>query len=111
MVRANEILQTAQVTLLAMALAIPASLFGCSSAVTDPSLESLTGDPIEIAAMESEIADIMDMADIPGLSVAILNDSQVVYTHAFGLKDKKTDQPLDTSTVDRVPQLALVHGR
>jgi len=82
-----------------MALVIPAGLFGCSSAVTNPSLESLTGDPIEITAMESEIADIMDMADIPGLSVAILNDSRVVYTHAFGVKDRKTDEPLDTSTV------------
>jgi len=70
MVRANKIVRTAQVTLLAMALVIPAGLFGCSSAVTGPSLESLTGDPIEIAAMESEIVDIMDMAAIPFTSTS-----------------------------------------
>ena len=63
-----------------LAFTFTAVLVSCSSAPPGPSLEAVNGDPIEIAAMEGEIADIMEMADVPGLSVAIINDSQVVYT-------------------------------
>jgi CubicO group peptidase (beta-lactamase class C family) len=83
----------------AMASMLLAGLLCCSSVPPGPSLESLSGDSIVIAEMEAEIADLMDMADVPGLSVAILNDSQVVYSHAFGVKNSKTGEPLDTSTV------------
>jgi hypothetical protein len=69
---------------------LPAGLLACSSTSLGPSLESLTGDPIEISAMEAEIADVMDVAAVPGLSVAILNDSQVVHSRAFGVKNSKT---------------------
>lgn len=74
-------------------------LLACSSMPSDPSLDSLTGDSIRIATLEAEIVDIMSMAEVPGLSVAILNDSQLVYSSAFGVKDRKTGEPLDTNTV------------
>lgn len=74
-------------------------LFGCTSAPPGPSLTSVTGDPTDIATMEAEVEQIMDMADVPGLSVAIINDSQIAYTHAFGLKNAKSGEPLDTDTV------------
>ena len=67
--RSNRIIQTVNMALLA-------GLLGCSTAVTPPSLESLTGEPI-----------------------AIVNDSRIVYTHAFGVKNKETGEPVDTSTV------------
>jgi len=80
-------------------LLLCAVAFACSPAPTVPTLKALDGDPIEIAAMESEIFEWMRKAGVPGLSVAILNDSQVAYTHAFGVKNAKTGEPLDTETV------------
>ncbi len=89
----------------ALASMLSAGLVACSSAPPAPSvrpdhlLELLTGDAIEVAALEAEVIDIMNMASVPGLSVAIINDSQVVYSHAFGVKNRKTGEPLDTNTV------------
>ena len=98
-VSATKIVKTAYVIPVAVTLVLIVSLFPCSAALTDTSLESLTGDSIQVAAMERSITKIMQMVDVPGLSIAILNNSKVVYTHAFGVKNKKTGEPLDTSTV------------
>jgi len=72
-----------------------------SCAATSPSegLASLTGGTIEIEEMEAEVAQLMEKAGVPGLSCAILNDSQVSYVHAFGVKNRKTGEPLDPDTV------------
>ena len=81
---------------------LSAALIACSSAPPAPadrSLESLSGDSIEVAALEAAVIDIIDMASVPGLSVAIINDSEVVYSHAFGVKNGETGEALDTNTV------------
>jgi CubicO group peptidase (beta-lactamase class C family) len=41
----------------------------------------------------------MEKAGVPGLSCAILNDSQVAYVETFGVKNSKTGEPLDPDTV------------
>lgn len=41
----------------------------------------------DIANAESEIGVIMKQLDVIGLSVAVVNDGELVYTHSFGYKD------------------------
>ena len=41
----------------------------------------------------------MEKAGVPGLSCAILNDSQVVYANTFGVKNRKTGEPLYQDTI------------
>jgi CubicO group peptidase (beta-lactamase class C family) len=78
---------------------IVAVVAACAPAPGSNAVESLAGKPIEIPRMEAEIIAIMDKAGIPGLSCAILNDSQVVYTNTFGVKNHETGEPLNPETV------------
>ena len=55
---------------------------------TKTRLKKLDGKSIETAELESFIVQVMEKADVAGLSCAILNDSQIVYQKAFGSKNK-----------------------
>ncbi len=79
------------------------SLMGCSlrSSTTQPkaSLKKLDGKSISTAELKTFIEDIMEKADVAGLSCAIINDSQVVYRKAFGNRNKSTGARNDEETV------------
>ena len=66
----------------ALTLVLSLGLAACSPAPRQPaldrdrSLDSLTGDPIEIEAMEAKITGIMEMTSVPGLSLAIIINGQ-----------------------------------
>ena len=48
----------------------------------------------------------MQKANVAGLSVAILNDGHIAYTHAFGFRDKAAGIPFDTETVTGAASLS-----
>ncbi len=52
-----------------------------------------------IAALDSTIPGLMAKARIPGLGVALIWDGQVVWEKAYGVKDRKTGEPVDARTV------------
>ena len=62
-------------------------------------LESLDGKRISIQRMEATVISTMEKAGIPGLSCAIINDSNVVYLKTFGVKNSKSGEPNDEETV------------
>jgi CubicO group peptidase (beta-lactamase class C family) len=62
-------------------------------------LQSLTGEAIAIPEMEAAIGEAMAKAGVAGLSMAIINDDQVVYRRAFGAKDSETGAPNDEETI------------
>jgi len=86
-----------QLTALLLSAAI--CLIACACTPPAGNLDSLTGEPIDVVAMEAKIAAIMEKAGVPGLSCVILNDSQVAYANTFGVKNRKTGEPLDANTI------------
>ena len=83
----------------ALTLLAAGCLIACEPTQPTGKLDSLAGEPIDVAAMEIEIAAIMEKGGVPGLSCVILNDSQVVYANTFGVKNRKTGEPLDQDTI------------
>ena len=41
----------------------------------------------------------MTEADIPGLSIAVISDSKMAWTHAFGVTNSDTKAPVNANTV------------
>jgi CubicO group peptidase (beta-lactamase class C family) len=52
-----------------------------------------------IADLEQQIPRLMKEALVPGLSIAIIKDARVFWRRGFGVKDKRSNQPVDDETV------------
>jgi CubicO group peptidase (beta-lactamase class C family) len=52
-----------------------------------------------IEALDSVIPDLMAKARIPGLSVALIWDGEIVWEKGYGTRNKATGEPVDTRTV------------
>ena len=50
-------------------------------------------------AMEREIPRLMEAADIPGLSMAVVQDGQIYWKKAFGVRSRETMEPVDENTM------------
>jgi CubicO group peptidase (beta-lactamase class C family) len=88
-------------------LAFSLVLAGCAGQATPApeipqakaSLKKLDGNTTSIAELETFVEQIMEEADVAGLSCAILNDSQIVYQKAFGYKNKSDGTRNDEQTL------------
>ena len=85
------------------ALALLALLLaGCASTGAHPSarvIRRLDGSEIQADALSARIEQLMKAGNVHGLAVAVLNDREVVYLKAFGVKRADTGEPLRTDTV------------
>ena len=52
-----------------------------------------------VARLEQTIPHLMSEADIPGLSIAVIRDSKVIWTRGFGLTNSETKAPVNDNTV------------
>ena len=52
-----------------------------------------------LADLEKEIVDLMNQAQVPGLSIAIVSDGKLAWRQGFGVKDVRSKQPVDERTV------------
>ena len=52
----------------------------------------------ETKQAEAQIMDLMQQAEVTGLSVAVINDNKPLYVKAFGFKNKGQNAMSDTST-------------
>ena len=66
--------------------------------------------PIVISAQENKaeaaIQQIMQETPVMGLSVAVVKDNKIIYTHAFGLKDAETNAPLTNENIFRIASIS-----
>jgi CubicO group peptidase (beta-lactamase class C family) len=67
-----------------------------SNSLPDPSLVQL----------EKDVPDLMRQADIPGLSIAVLRNSQPAWLRSFGVKNTKTKEPVTDETVFEAASLS-----
>ena len=93
------------VTLLAPAATMNTSA-GARSGQVEEALTTLDGKPLPRAELEALIEQAMEKANVAGLSVAIINDGQIAYTHAFGYRDKAAGSLFDTQTVTGAASLS-----
>ena len=55
---------------------------------------------------EAEIQDIMKNLDVTGLSVAVVKEGNLIYTHSFGLKDVESNTPLTNASIFRIASIS-----
>jgi CubicO group peptidase (beta-lactamase class C family) len=86
-----------------------ALLFGvaCTQSCGEPPdrLAGLT-QPERWAELDSVVPALMDSGGVPGLSMAIVNDSAIVWSRGFGVRSVETGEPVDANTVFEAASLS-----
>ena len=62
-------------------------------------IRSFNGSLISKSEMDAFIAQQMDSLKMPGLSIAFINDGQIIYNKAFGVKNIETQEKVDSTTL------------
>jgi len=66
--------------------------------------------PMVISAQENNaeaaIQQIMQEIPVMGMSVAVVIENKIIYTHAFGLKDAETKSPLTNENIFRIASIS-----
>ncbi|MBS1736141.1 MAG: beta-lactamase family protein [Bacteroidetes bacterium] len=62
-------------------------------------IKRLNGSKIKTNEIDRIITQLMDTANVQGLSIGILNDNKIEFIKSYGYKNKKENELLDTSTV------------
>ncbi len=78
------------------------SIISCKNEVKESnsnSFQTFSAQNISFTEMDQFLKSQMDSLGIPGLSIAIINDSKVVYHRALGLKDIDTQEKLNEKTL------------
>lgn len=71
-----------------------------SAPILDPDFTTLTQEYIQ------HFQEVMDASNTPGAAIAIIKDNQVYYLNGFGVKNNKTQEPIDINTVFRLGSLS-----
>lgn len=90
--------------IISVTLGLAASLFmigNRSGSANQINVERLDGSRISSAEIDKTVTRLMRAAHVTGISVAILNDSKVVYLKSFGFRSKEEQKPLTEQTVMR----------
>ena len=49
--------------------------------------------------LKAEIPKLMEAADIPGLSMAVIREGEIYWSGAFGVRSRETNEPVDETTI------------
>ncbi|TCD00970.1 serine hydrolase domain-containing protein [Pedobacter psychroterrae] len=60
----------------------------------------------QVEKAEAEIQNIMKELNVVGLSVAVVKNNEIIYTHAFGQKDIEKNIPLQENDVFRIASIS-----
>ncbi len=74
------------------------TLGACAPAVAT-TFESLGGRQVEAAALDQFLAESMDALGVPGVSLAIINDNQIVLHRALGVTNLDQPAPVSEATI------------
>lgn len=59
-----------------------------------------------IAKLEADIPSLLQQADVPGLSIALIRNGKLVWSGAFGVSNADTKKPVDAHTVFEAASLS-----
>lgn len=71
----------------------------CSRAQDEAPLKTDLDRQVHIASLEKTIPMLMETAGIPGMSIALIRDGDLVWSCGFGIKNTKTGEPVGDRTV------------
>ncbi|WP_187287322.1 serine hydrolase domain-containing protein [Kangiella koreensis] len=95
------------VIVLSQWMALLCSIIILTACQTVPhSIEKVTGEPVEIKELENFVSHRMEELNVPGLSLAVINDGEIVYQGAFGVKNRSTGEKLTNQTVFEAASLS-----
>ena len=60
----------------------------------------------QAAKAEAELQTMMKDLNVVGLSVAVVKDGEIIYTHSFGLKDIESNTPLTGQDIFRIASIS-----
>lgn len=63
------------------------------------SIKTIKGDEISTETLTTKIDSVLKANSIPGLSIAIINDAEIVYQNTFGVTNIQTQQPVTDKTI------------
>ena len=69
-------------------------------------IRTIGGRSIEVAQLDDRIRTIMDSIGMPGLSIAIINDSEMVYHNVFGVSNSRTGAPVTNRSIFEAASLS-----
>ena len=69
---------------------------------------ALTQDVGRVKQLSEQILNLMNTAEVPGLSIATIDDGKIEWIGSFGVKDKKTAEKVDAQTVFPAASLGKV---
>jgi CubicO group peptidase (beta-lactamase class C family) len=60
----------------------------------------------QVSQAESEIRDIMKELTAAGISVAVVKNNHIIYTHSFGVSDVESQKPLTDDNIFRIASIS-----
>lgn len=75
------------------------SIGGCIGQNITSTLKTPNGDNVKITTLNTYIKSAMDSIGVPGLSIAIINDHNIVYHNTFGVTSLKTKEQVTKNTI------------
>lgn len=64
-----------------------------------PHLTKLDGTTVPFAELDETIPALLKEAEIPGLSIAVIDGADIVYSRVFGVKSLETNEPVEKDTL------------
>ena len=92
------------INLIVLFQAITLIAFSQSKSATH--IKTVSGQQIKTTVLNSRIQQLIDSIQIPGMSIAIINDAQVAYYKVYGVKEINTEIPVDTETIFEAASLS-----
>ena len=71
----------------------------CCSQSNSKYVTALNGTKISTPELDAKIDSIVSAINMPGLSIAVINDSETVYHNFFGVSNAETKEPVDQRTI------------
>lgn len=88
-----------KLTNLFLLLAFLAFFQSCKETVELTQIKTYKGNDINIVALDDFLKNQMDSLGIPGLSIAIINDGEIVYHNALGVSNTETNQNVNENSI------------
>jgi CubicO group peptidase (beta-lactamase class C family) len=73
---------------------------------THKKIKTISDRKVKVKELDNLIKKTMDSLEIPGLSIAIINDAELVYHRVFGVKNRETSEPVDEETTFEAASLS-----
>ena len=78
----------------------------CCAQSNQKTIKAVDGTTVSASNLDKKIDSIVQAVEMPGLSIAIINDSQLVYHNTFGVTDTKTKEPVNGQTIFEAASLS-----